>query len=123
MGALTCKDCRHWQPPLPEDERAYRAFLAGYGRRVKHPSGYCRHFQHRPGETTRSAETRAHQPACRNFAARPTPPAEPLPGIGTPHPDAWSTVWRGNGVAWQGPERHLPSRFRDPDERQIGLGL
>ena len=79
MGALTCKDCRHWQPLLPENERAYRTFLAGYGRRVKHPSGYCRHFQLHPGETTRSAETRAHQPACRNFAARPTPPAEPLP--------------------------------------------
>ena len=123
MGALTCKDCRHWQQPLPEDERAYRAFLAGYGRRVKHPSGYCRHFQLRPGETTRSAETRAHQPVCRNFAARPTPPVESSPGIRTPHPDAWTTVWSGNAIVWQGPERHLPPRFRDPDERQIGLGL
>ena len=120
MGEPTCKGCRHWQPPLAEDERAYRAFLAGYGRRVRHPSGYCRHLQLRSGETVRSAETRAHQPACRNFAAKPTGSG---PGTGTPHPRAWTIVWSGDAIAWQGLECHLPPRFRDPDERQARLDL
>ena len=123
MGGPTCKGCRHWPPPLPDDERAYRAFLAGYSRRVRHPSRYCRNFQFRPREMTRSAETGAHQAVCRNFAAKPTPPPEPSPGRSAPHPNASTTVWSGNAIVWQGPECHLPPRFRDPDERQIGLGL
>lgn len=103
LDNAACGRCEHWTPPSARDESNYRAWLGGYGRRVKEPSGSCPRMQHRPGGPTSFAGTMGRN-FCFNFEPKIVAPVEG-------DRRGFVTIYMNGNVVWQGTAGDEPAEF------------